>query len=81
MTEPQINHIVLDKKRTARFRCPPLTWMVLIISLAGCTAALMTKEPLPPVVGKPVIAGNLENVKILRFQVFEIFLQLLVVNL
>ncbi|MGD2037574.1 MAG: hypothetical protein PVH28_06785, partial [Desulfobacterales bacterium] len=41
-----------------------MAWMVLIITLAGCTAALMTKEALPPVVGEPVIAGNLENVKI-----------------
>jgi hypothetical protein len=38
--------------------------MALIITIAGCTAALMTKEPIPPVVGKSVIAGNLENQKI-----------------
>ena len=64
MTIPVLNHILQGKNRTARFKGQPLTWMVLIITIAGCTAALMTKEPIPPVVGEPVIAGNLENVKI-----------------
>jgi hypothetical protein len=59
-----VNHIVQGKKRAAGSTCPSLTWMVLIITIAGCTAALITKEPIPPVVGEPVIAGNLENVKI-----------------
>ena len=64
MTIPVLNHIFQGKKRTARFKGQPLTWMVLIITIAGCTAALMTKEPTPPVVGEPVVAGNLENVNI-----------------
>lgn len=65
MTKPVLDHIVQDKKRTARFRCPPLTWwLVLMIIIAGCTATMMTTDSSPPVIGEPVITGNLENAKI-----------------
>ena len=64
MTIPVFNYVFQGKKRTARFRCQPLSWMVLIITIAGCSAALMTKEAIPPVVGEAVVAGNLENAEI-----------------
>jgi hypothetical protein len=64
ITKPVLNHIDQSKKRTVGSTCFSLTWVVLMITLTGCSAALMTKEPIPPVVGEPVIAGNLENVKI-----------------
>jgi hypothetical protein len=53
----------------ARFRGEKLPYhllklIALIITVAGCGTALMTKDPSPLVVGEPVIAGNLENPKI-----------------
>jgi hypothetical protein len=51
-------------KLPARFKYLLLTLIALIIIGAGCGTALMTKDPRPPVVGEPVIAGNLENPKI-----------------
>jgi hypothetical protein len=51
-------------KSPDRFKYQLLTLIALIITVAGCDTALMTKDPRPPVVGKSVIAGNLENPKI-----------------
>ena len=53
-----------EDKSTAGFKFTPLVFIAVIITVAGCDTALMTKDPSPPVVGEPVIAGNLENVKI-----------------
>ncbi|MEJ2727829.1 MAG: hypothetical protein P8185_04830 [Deltaproteobacteria bacterium] len=64
MTKPVLNHIVQDKDPTGRSAYLRFTWMVLIVIIGGCTAALMKKEPNPPVVGEPVIAGNLKNANI-----------------
>jgi hypothetical protein len=52
------------KKSSARFKYQLLTFITLLITVAGCGTALMTKDPNPPVVGQPVIAGNLANPKI-----------------
>jgi hypothetical protein len=53
-----------ENKGTAGFKFTPLVFIAVIITVAGCAADLMTKGPSPPVVGEPVIAGNLENTQI-----------------
>jgi hypothetical protein len=51
-------------KDTAGLKLKPLVFMAVIITAAGCAADLLTKDPSPPVVGEPVIAGKLENTQI-----------------
>ena len=53
-----------DEKSPALFKYQLLTLVALVVAVAGCGTALMTKDPRPPVVGEPVIAGKLENPKI-----------------
>jgi hypothetical protein len=53
-----------ENKGTAGLNFTPLVFLAVIITVAGCGAALMTKDPSPPVVGEAVIAGNLQNPKI-----------------
>ena len=50
-----------DEKSPALLKYQLLALMALIVTVAGCSTALMTKDPSPPVVGEPVIVGNLEN--------------------
>jgi hypothetical protein len=53
-----------ENKGIARFKFTPRVFLAVIITVASCGTALMTKDPSPPVVGEPVMAGNLENPKI-----------------
>jgi len=48
----------------ALFKYKLLTVLALIIFVAGCGTALMTKDPNPAVIGEAVVVGNLENPKI-----------------
>ena len=63
------------KKLVLNTRCPVkgapallkyqlLTLLALIIIVAGCGTALLTKDPDPPEIGEAVVAGNLENPEI-----------------
>jgi hypothetical protein len=64
MTIPAAPKKHAENKGTAGLNFMPLLFMAVIITVAGCGAALMTKDPSPPVVGEPVIAGNLQNPEI-----------------
>jgi hypothetical protein len=64
MMKPVLKHITQRKNRAAKLKYPLITCMALIFTVAGCAADFLTKEQIPPVIGEPVIAGNLENVKI-----------------
>jgi hypothetical protein len=64
MKKPVCNTRFRDRKLPALLKYKQLAFMALIITITGCTANTLIQEPSPPVVGEPVIAGNLENVKI-----------------
>jgi hypothetical protein len=64
MIKPAAQKNQPENEESAGFKFRPLVFIAVIITVAGCGTALMTKEPHPPVVGEPVIAGNLENEKI-----------------
>ncbi len=51
-------------KDTAGLKLKPLVFMAVIITVAGCAAHLLTKDPGPPVVGEPAITGKLANTQI-----------------
>ncbi len=51
-------------KDTAGLKLKPLVFMAVIITVAGCAADLLTKDPSPPVVGEPAITGKLANTQI-----------------
>jgi len=52
------------KKSPALFKYQLLTLMAVIITVTGCAADLLTKDPSPPVVGEPAITGKLANTQI-----------------
>jgi hypothetical protein len=64
MVKPAAQKKQPENKGRAGFKFTPLVFIAVIITVAGCAAELMTKGPSPPVVGEPVIAGNLENTQI-----------------
>ena len=64
MKKPVFNARFRNKKFPALLKYKPLVLMTLIVTIAGCSANTLIQEPSPPVVGEPVIVGNLENAKI-----------------
>ena len=64
MKKPVFNSRFRDKKWPALLKYTQLVLVALIVTIAGCTADMLLQEPSPPVVGEPVMVGNLENKKI-----------------
>ena len=50
-----------DKKSPVVLKFKQLTFIALIVTMAGCTADMLMQNPSPPVVGEAVVAGTLAN--------------------
>lgn len=64
MKKPVCDARFSGKKSPALFRYPLLAFTVLMVTVTGCAADLLTKDASPPVIGEAVISGNFENTQI-----------------